>query len=359
MAMNLRSSSPIPLRPDVSAVARSERRSFVRACVAMVLGAKQGVEPARIIKQTWSDDRAEMMLRAASSAATTASSAALGLTSTRILPMLAPAAAAARLLSLATSLDLSGLQSIRLPFIGQAGRPPLVFVAEGSPGAVVDLTVSSTTLGPVSKLLIMSALTREMSEASASNAEVIIGDALALSAAQSLDAALFSANAATASAPAGILFGLTPIAGATGGGVTAMAGDLAALAGAIGAAGINPDDAVFITTPALATKIRVLASPKFTNVVFSSSSLAAGTVIGIVPQGLATGYDGSVVIEASTEATANFEATTPLPIVDGAGVVAKPVYSAFQMDMTILKIRGNCAWTVHPGAIAQVTGAAW
>ena len=351
--------TPIPLRPDAGALARSERRSFVRACTAIALGAKQGIEPARILKR-WSDDpRADLILRAASSPATTSSASALGLQSTRVLAQLAPAAASARLLAMATTLDLSGLQSIRLPFIGFAGRPPPPFVLEGDPGSVVDLTVSATILGPVKKLLILSALTREMSEASASNAEVIIGDALALSSEQSLDAVLFSNAAATPSTPAGILNGVTPITAATGGGVTAMAGDLAALAGAIGAAGINPDDAVFITTPTLATKIRILASPKFTNTVLSSSALAAGTVIAIVPRGLATGYSGAVKVEVSTEATLNFEATTPLPIVDGSGVLAKPVYNAFQMEMTVLKIRGDAAWTVHPGAIAQVTGAAW
>jgi hypothetical protein len=223
----------------------------------------------------------------------------------------------------------------------------------------VDLTVSATALGPVSKLLILSALTREMAAASAENAEVIIGDALTLSAAQSLDAALFSANAATASFPAGILHGLTPIASAATTGAAGVADDLALLAAAIGAAGINPDDVVIITTPAVATKVRVLASPKFTNTVFSSSSLAAGTVIAIVAAGLTTGYSGAVTVEASTEATVHFEATTPLPIVDNSGVVAAPVYSAFQTDMTVLKIRGNVAWAVHPGAIATVTGAAW
>ena len=233
------------------------------------------------------------------------------------------------------------------------------FVSEGSPGSVVDLTISATVLGPTNKLLIFSALTREMAQASAENAETIIGDALAVSAAQSLDAALFSANAATPSAPAGLLHGLAPIASAATTGAAGVADDLGSLAGAIGAAGINPDDMVIITTPSLAVKIRVLSSPKFTNTVLSSSSLAAGTVIAIVPQGLATGYDGSVTVEASTEATVHFEATTPLPIVDDAGVMAAPVLNAFQTDMTILKIRGDVAWVTHPGAIAEVTGAAW
>jgi hypothetical protein len=348
---------PIPLRPDRGALASAERRSFIRACTAVALGSKRGATPERIIR-TWDDDRAVRILRAASSPASTADAAALQLQSTRVLPMLAPASASGRLLGMATTLDLAGLQSIRLPFIGLAGRPPVPFVAEGDPGSVVDLTIAATVLGPTKKLLILSSLTAEMIQASTSNAEQIIGDALALSAEQSLDAALFG-NAATDIAPGGILNGVVPIASAGTTGADGVADDLALLAAAIGAAGINPDDAVFITTPELTVKINVLASPKFTNTVLSSSSLADGVVIAIVPRGLATGYDGSVQIEMSTEAVLHYENTSPLPIVDGSGVAATPVFSAWQTDTTVLKISGRCAWAVHPGAVAQVEGAAW
>jgi hypothetical protein len=335
-----------------------ERRSFVRACTAMMVGARQGVQPERVIK-TWDDPRAERILRAASSATSTATASALQLQTTTVLPMLAPASASARLLALATPLDLAGVASIRLPFIGQSGRPPVVFVAEGSPGEVVNLIVSAVVLGPTKKVLVLSALTREMAQASASNAEVIIGNALSVSAAQSLDAALFSANAATASAPAGILNGVVPIPSAATTGAAGVADDLGLLAGAIGSAGINPDDMIVVTTPSLATKIRVLSSPKFTNTVMSSSSLAAGTVIALVKEGLATGYSGNVEIAASNEAVVHMEDTTPLDLVSVGGTLAAPQRSAWQTDTTILRITGDAAWAMHPGAIAQVTGAAW
>ena len=196
-------------------------------------------------------------------------------------------------------------------------------------------------------------------QASADNAEQIIGDALALSAEQSLDAALFGNAAATDIAPAGILNDVVPIASAGTTGADGVADDLALLAGEIGSAGINPDDAVFITTPALATKTRILASPKFANIVLSSSSLADGTVIAVVPRGLVTGYDGTVAIELSTEAVLHYESSAPLPIVDGSGVAASPTFSAFQTDTTVLRISGRCAWAVNPGAVAQVEGADW
>ncbi len=350
----------ISLRPDPGRLAADQRRSFTRACTAIALGSKRGASPASVMK-TWADDtRAELILKAVSDPASTTNTTGLSLSSTRVLPMLAPTAASARLLAMATTLDLAGLQSIKIPFIGLAGRVvPTPFVAEGDPGSVVDLTISATTLGPTRKLLILSALTREMSEASASNAEAIISGALALSAEQSLDAALFSANAATATAPAGILNGVVPMASAATTGAAGVADDLALLAGAIGSAGINPDDMVIVTTPALAVKIRALASPKLTNAIMSSSMLSAGSVIAIVPQGLATGYDGAVTVEASTEAVVHFENATPLPIVDNSGVAASPSFAAFQQDLTILKIRGNAAWAAQPGAVAQVTGAAW
>src|SRR5262249_35517706 len=176
---------------------------------------------------------------------------------------------------------------------------------------------------------------------------------------QSMDAALFSTAAATAAAPAGLLNGVVSVASSGTTGVEGVADDLGKLAKAIGDAGINPDDMVIITTPKLAKKLRVLASPKLTDPVLSSSSIADGDVIGIVPRGLITGYDGSTTIEVSRASSIHFEDTTPAEIVSSPGAVAAPTKSAFQQDFLVLKVRGLCAWTVHTGAIAHVTGAAW
>jgi hypothetical protein len=359
MAMNMSAQQqPIPLRPDKGALARAERRSFVRACAALVLGNRPGAPHPEQIVKAWGDDAmAGRILKAAQSPTSTADYPQLQ--STAVLPMLAPSSASARLLAAASSLDLAGVASIRLPFIGATGRPAVPFVAEGSPGPVVDLALSATVLGPSKKLLILTAISRETQEASAGTAEAVISNALAVSAEQSLDSALLGSAAASAIQPAGILHGVVPIASAGKTGAEGVADDLALLAGAIGANGINPDDAVFITTPTLATKIRVLASLKFGNIVLSSSVLAAGVVIAIVPQGLVTGYSGAVTVEASRAATLHFEDATPADIVTAAGAVAVPVKSALQTDMTILRIRGWCAWVVHPGAVAEVTGAAW
>jgi hypothetical protein len=140
----------------------------------------------------------------------------------------------------------------------------------------------------------------ELQMASAETAASVIGQALAISAAQAMDAALFSANAATAIAPAGILHGVTAIPSAGGTGAPGVADDLALLAQAISNNGIAIDDLIIVTTASLGTKIRVLAGPHFADAVPTSAYIPAGTVIGVIPQGLAAGYAGIAEIETST-----------------------------------------------------------
>jgi hypothetical protein len=277
--------------------------------------------------------------------------------------MLAPDAASSRLLSLGRTFDLSGINTIRLPFVGGAGRPAdPVFIAEAAPAPVVNLATSGAILGPTCKVLIQSAITGELQSASAETAEAIIGQALSISTEQSLDTALFSSNAAVAGvSPAGILHGVTgiPSGGATG--VAGCAADLAALAGAIGAAGVSIDDMVIIATPALATKARILSGPHYDDKIFSSSYLPTGTLIGIVPQGLASGYQGQVDIETGIGAIVMDDTATP-PQIGSPGsppVVGAPTLSAWQAYLIVVKVRARMAWTVQPNCVALVTGATW
>jgi Phage capsid family len=339
---------------------RLERRSFVRAIAAMTIAARDNVNADAVLARAFPGDAgAQRVLKAATSPTT---SAGFPQSQTmRVLPQLAPQSASSRLLALATPVDLTGITTIRVPYIGATGRPPVPFVGEGQVMPITNLMLSSLTIGPAKKLLIGSTLTREVQEASGNNAERIISDALSVSAEQSLDALLFSNAAATAAAPAGLLNGLTAIPSAGTKGAEGAADDLGLLADAIAAAGINADGAIFVTTAKLATKLRVLASLKFNNEVLSSSSVPAGEVIAVVPQGFVTAYDGSVSVEISNKPNLHFEDATPADIVTPGTppIVAAPVKSMWQTDSLALKIRGWCAWAIHPGAVAYVTGASW
>jgi hypothetical protein len=354
--MNAPARQGIPLRPDVRALASSERRSFVRACTAMMLGAKHRQRPDTILGKTWPDDSvAPRVLKAATSPTTSGDYPSMQ--AVQVLPMLSPQAASARLLGLASSVDLRGLTTVAVPFIGATGRPVVPFVQEGKPLPIVDLLTSGTVVGPARKLLIGSTLSNTLQGASGDTAAAIIGGALAASCEQSMDALLFSDAAATDSAPAGILNNIDAIPSAGTQGAQGIADDLALLAQAIADAGIASDDMVVVTTAALATKLRVLASLKFSNEVLSSSSVPTGQVIAVAAGGLVAGYDGTVTIEVTEEPVAHYEDTTPADIV--SGTPAYPSRSIWQIDALALKVRGWCAWSVHRGAVAYVTGAAW
>jgi hypothetical protein len=193
-------------------------------------------------------------------------------------------------------------------------------------------------------------------------AETIVGQALAISTAQSLDSALFSANPAVAGvSPAGILNGVPAVASSGATGIAGCAADIAKLAAAIGANGIAIDSMVLIATPEIATKARVYSGPHYNDAIFSSAYLPSGRLIGIVPAGLASGYQGQVSLETSLAAPVVMDDTSP-PAVGTPGsppVVGAPTLSAWQAYLIVVMVRARMAWTVQPGAVALVTGCAW
>jgi hypothetical protein len=343
--------------PD--AYASENRKSFIRACTAKVLTVRRKATPLMFTQAVWPDDEiCQHMLKGMSSP--TDRGVFPEIQSARVLPMLAPNAASSRVLSLGTILDLAGLTSIKLPFVGGSGRPAApAFVAEGAPLPMVDLIVSALTLGPTCKVSLGAAITDEIQQASAATAEQIVAAALAIAVEQGTDVVLFGNAAATPAQPAGILNGVASIPSAGTDGAAGVADDLGLIADAIGTKGISSDDLVFVATPSLAMKIRVLAGPRFQDRVFSSSSLTAGTVIGVAPQGLATGYTGAVEVETTIHGSAHMESTAPLPIVGNTGTVAAPTISSFQQNLIFLKVRAWCAWAIQPGAVAAVSGADW
>ena len=79
------------------------------------------------------------------------------------------------------------------------------------------------------------------------------------------------------------------------------------------------------------------------------------------PMGVATGCDGGVTIEISEEMTLHAGDTARwTSSAVRSGPPASPVMSVWaREDAQALKVRGWCAWAVHPGAVAYVTGASW
>lgn len=347
----------IPLRPDRDAYERESRRSLTRAITSMALG--RGDAEA-VLQRAWSHDAvAGLMLKAAVSPTSTSSYPTF--TTAKTLPALAPQSAAVRLFASAMQVSLDGTATVSIPI--PVTQPQPGFIPEGSAAPLAQFSLSSVTVGPACKLLILSAVTGELENAGAESASAVIGRSLAVATARSLDTAVFGSVAATAGTrPAGLLNGVTPIPATAGGGLAALVADIANLAGELADAGINADDMIIVTHPETATKLRLLASPNFTNTVLGTPQVAVGTVIGIAPGGLVVAYRGTPEIETSTEAAVHFEDTSPLAIssgVQGSGVLATPTKSAFQTNLIIVKVRCRCAWAALPHAVQYLTGATW
>ena len=140
-----------------------------------------------------------------------------------------------------------------------------------------------------------------------------------------------------------------------------MAADLATLANAIAAAGINPEGLVLVASWKQALKLRLLAGSRFDNVIIGTSALADRTIVGVAPGGVGFGYNGTPEVTTSHEAAIHYESTTPLAI-GTAGTpptVAAPTRSAWQTDTLVLRVRARCAWNKIPGAIQQIANVNW
>jgi hypothetical protein len=351
---------PIPLRPDPRALELDQRRSLVRAATAVALGAVTPHPPHEILARAWPNDSgAAMVLRAAVTPTMTSNAPALGIDAVAFLVSMAPQSAAARLFERALRIDLAGIHATNVARLVNVPAPG--FVAEGAPIPVVQGDFDATPVGPVFKLAFIVGLSNELEFSSPENVAAVIGRALSDAAMKQLDAVVFDNVAGAGSRPSGLLNGVTPITATAGGGVNAMATDIGNLAGALADAGVDTESMVIVAHPKQATKLRLLAGPMFTYPVFGSSAVASGTVVGIAPAGVASGFDGAPRIESSTESTVHFDSTpAQIGTAGSPNVVAAPVRSAWQTDTRSLKVRTKCSWSVvHPNAVQVVNGVSW
>jgi hypothetical protein len=323
---------------------------LVRSVIAIANSAfDRSVSPSEFARRNWRDDRGtEYVVRAATNPATTTTAgwaAELSPVSLVFLAALRGLSAGATLLTRGLQVRFNGEGEILLPTIaaGSAG-----FVGQGKPIPVAQFASSTGVSLLPHKIALITTLTSEMLQSS--NAEAIVRTVLVESTAVGLDAALFSANAATADAPAGLLNGIAPLTASTGGTganrTDALLDDLKALTAALApVAGGSP--IVFVVNPVDAISLAYRLVQQLTDVVLSSAAVPAGTIIAIAVNALASGYDPTPEITASREAELHMsDAPTDVP--------AAPTMTMFQSNRVALKIRMPLAWTLR-----DVRGLAW
>jgi hypothetical protein len=273
---------------------------------------------------------------------------------TIFLPSLAKLSAGVELLGRGLQLTFDGAAAIRLPLIqpGQAS-----FVGQGKAIPVTGLTTSpGVTLEPF-KLASIAVVTREMMDSS--NAEAVVRQTLSESVANGLDVALFSVGPGSADQPPGLLYG---VGAATKSAATdktiAMTDDLATIVGAVArVAGAGP--IVLVAAPEQAASIELRFPKDIGYPVLKTAALAAGTVVAIAANALASAFGGVPQIEAYNEPEVVMN-DAPGEVVTVGGMTGAPIMSLFQSDTIGLKIRMPANWVLRaPGAVAWVSGVSW
>ncbi|MBR0746195.1 hypothetical protein JQ582_19880 [Bradyrhizobium japonicum] len=345
----------IPFRADPSAKARAWVESFIRAATVRVLSRLQKTSAESILRDTgWHHDSLTgLILRAP---VEPLKQADVPGDSVAALMLLAPQSAAAKLFGLAVKVDLAGISSFSFPL--PSNFTEAKFVIEGEPISVGQGTFAGLPLGPVRKVALIGALTGEMENLSAPVASVIIGHVLKVAVDKGLAKVLFSADAATEAAPAGLLHGVTPItAGAS------MSEDLSALVAAISAAGLDAESVVFVAAAEQAMAIRLAAGPLFASYRVIGAPIAPGTIIAIATDGLAVAGDGIPVVDVSKNAVLHMSDTPTdigLPAVaPDPNVIATPAVSLFQVDAFALRCIARVTWSAAPGAVQVVNSVVW
>lgn len=346
----------------------SRSADFVwRAAVATIRAFVNGTSADHMARTMYPDDLiTPVVMRAATTQATTTDPAWAGplafkSVSLAIEEMVAMSAIGAVLRAGAFNVDLGRNASVRVPgrstTVANAGK----WVQEGHPIPAVQLNILGGPVLAPTKLAVLVTMTQEMTQTS--NIEDVVRMTVSEAAGLALDAALFSATAATAAQPAGILHGitaLTPTAGASLG-FDACGQDLGNLVQDIAsrAGGAN---AFFVGAPHQATAIRFWAGGQFGRgqgdllPVAASAGLAEGTIICIEPGSLALTLSAPEFSVANV-ATVHQEDTNPADIV--SGTPATPVKSMFQTDSMALRMTLTASWGMRAPHVSYMTGVGW
>lgn len=355
------------MRPIGAAKLRPRDHLF-RAAVCHVLDRARGryEGPDAIARQLFGDDPVTpLVLRAATVPAAVGSAPWAGVFAQAAVADaivgLAPASAAAEVISRGLQVSLAGVASISVPYRIVSAADAGGFLTEGG---VIPVKQLNLTAGPVltpNKFGSIAVFTRELEKYGAQGMMSVCRQILGEAAALALDAAVFSSTAASSIRPAGILNGVTPITPTAGGGQAALATDIGNIFEALASAGAGVD-VVLIANPGQAASLKIWAGPKFDYPVLASAALAPGTVIALEAGSFVSGFSSEPEFESSTETVLHMEDTTPLPLgsVGSPNTIAAPTRSLWQTDCIALRMILRCGWGVRaPGHVQVINSVTW
>jgi hypothetical protein len=200
--------------------------------------------------------------------------------------------------------------------------------------------------------------TREL--ISRSNADTLVRALLPEYLEVGLATILLDTTAGDSTRPAGLRYNIAATAATGGGGVAAMANDLASLAAAV--APIAGDQILFVASPKQAAKINLLRAAPMPYPVLASAGLEDGVVLALATNALAVaGGNDPPRISVATEPVLHFD-TAPQPISSEGtpNVAAAPTRSLFQTDCVAFRMIADLTWALRAsGAVAWTQSVTW
>jgi phage head maturation protease len=351
---------------------------MLRSAIITGLAYHQHKSVEQILRDRYGNDEATgIVLRAAiDPAKTTVVGWAAELVQTvtdGFLNTLFPISVYARLRAMSVSLSFDRAGIIKIPSRSATPQINGDFVGEGAPIPVRKLGLTSIQLTP-KKVAVITEFTEEMADHSTPQIEGLLREAISEDTAVILDTRLLDTNPATTIRPAGIRNG---VAGLTPSALTnpsqAMVADLKALIAALTAVNGGRRVAILVNTAqsfslSMAQTVNgdfLFGSPeeasrKFGVTFIASNNVPAGVVIAVDTADFVTVSGDTPNFDMSNQSVIHEDDTTPLPIVDAAGVAAKPVRSLWQTDSIGLRMRMPVNWAMRrTNMVAWMTGVLW
>jgi HK97 family phage prohead protease/HK97 family phage major capsid protein len=257
------------------------------------------------------------------------------------------------------------------------------FIGEGNPIPVRRGSFGSITLLP-HKFGVISTFTREIAAHSTPAIEALIREGIIEDSAVALDEALLDNVAADAIRPAGLLNGVTPVAGTAGGGTAAMQADLGLLLAPFITANAA-DRLALLINPANVFKLQWASTAvgvyPFRDQVnqgnlggiplIQSTNVGTKDLIMLRTADFASASDDTPEFDVSDVATLHeddggypttneLNPGTVLPIVDAAGTAAKPVRSLWQTASIGIRMLQDIDWAMRrAGMVSYVNNITW
>lgn len=332
---------------------------FVRACFAMAMARVNHDDAERFLRKD--EDVALRVLQRANASPGSTTTSGFGAEVARdafknFLTDLAPYSGAARLIAQAVPAAVRPVNESKYP-VRTTGPTVPAWVGELAGIPVRMATFGLVSIGPAKKMAHILAWSKELGKRS--DAESIFSQMLREDVAAGIDAAFFAATAGTSTAPAGLLYGVTPITPSGAGGKTALTEDLTALAAAVATGGSG--NVTFIMAPEWLARLRILAPNLAASAdLAASAAVPAGRVIAADAAALLVAIDSAPDILKSEEGVLHMS-DAPLEIVSDTGpTTADPIRSLWQTATEAMRVIHEIDFTKRRAtAVAYLDGANW